>query len=364
MKQFRFIDSYDEFQSLADAWNELVLSTPLAHVFMRHEWFDTWITTRDTRPQLAIQTGWRDGQLVSIAPLMRTTQKFKFVSAKLLKFLQSPISPRCNFIAKEQNDAARLFDSFPSIPDWDLLVTENMESAQLMTDWYTDFLGTQSSLRYFAQNGRQSPYLDISGTWENYLKSLHRDRRTFIKSECLNRLQRAENPRIERCNPATNPEYIVSTMLDVSSRSWKQDSGSAIGQVPGQKRFYEQYTQKALAHGWVDIRILHIGGKPVGFDYYLTYQNNYSLIRTDFDTSLKYYHPGENLKLDLLQELFSKDQPAQLDMGGDSSLYKQKWASGVRSHTSTTTANNTLLAKAIMLGKYQILPALKRPFTV
>jgi CelD/BcsL family acetyltransferase involved in cellulose biosynthesis len=362
VKQFRLIESYEEFNTLADAWNELVLATPLAHVYMRHEWFDTWMSTRDHSPQLAILTGWRDGQLVSIAPFQRTKQQMKVITATLLKFLQSPISPRCNFIAKEKADADELFASMSTIPDWDLLIAENMESNQPITEWYSAFLNTQNESEYRVQDGRQSPFLDISGTWDSYLKSLHRDRRTFINSECLNRLKRAENARIERCNSSTNPEYILSTMFDISSRSWKQETGSAISQVPNQKRFYEQFTKQALAHGWIDIRVIHIAGKPVGFDYYLTHQDNYSLIRTDFDSELKYYHPGENLKIDLLQDLFSQNRPAQLDMGGDSSLYKQKWASGVRNHTNITVANSTLLAKAIMLGKYQILPALKRPF--
>jgi len=354
--KYETIETYDRFRELEQPWNELIAGNPLEDSFMRHEWFDGWIRSRGIPDYpLCIVTGWRDGQLVSIAPLQRQRTRMKTIPVKTLSFLQSTISPRCNFITSTTAELEDLLDNIRQLKHWDLLIAANIEEDQPAT---RDFLAYLDKHRMVANvsDGFMAPYLDVSGTWDDHLKTMSGKRRRFIRRECIRKLESAEEYSLEYIKTPEEWERVFKAMLHISSRSWKQDIGTAIGQVQGAVDFYTMFTPTALERDMVRIWLLKINGRYAGFDYYLHWKTSNTGVRSDYDKDFAFYHPGENLKLAMLKHLFDKGEPCQFDFGGVPSNYKTKWARQIRRHLTVTVPRGNLLGKAIMLWKNRLSP--------
>lgn len=359
MIKFRIIETYEQFKALASSWNELLSGNPIEDTFMTHEWFDCWIRSRQEPLTLCLVTGWRDGQLVSIAPLQKKQVRLKSLPIKALKFLQSPISPRCNFIAASDDELETLLENIRQLHGWDILIAENMEEAQPVTRAFLNYLGKNNVPCNIAE-GLMTPYLDVTGTWDDYLASLSSNRRKFLRGRCLSRMEKAEQHSIECITTAAEFERIYPIMLDISAKSWKGAGGTAIGQVEAAYDFYRYFTPIALENGWAEIWLLMVNNKYAAFEYYFRSKNMIIGSRTEFDEEFGYYHPGENLKIANLKGLFARGRRFQLDFGGDSMPYKLKWTSSIKRHLTITVSRGTLLGKATILWKNTLVPLISR----
>jgi CelD/BcsL family acetyltransferase involved in cellulose biosynthesis len=355
--KYETIETYARFRELEQPWNELLAGNPLEDSFMRHEWFDGWIRSRGAPDYpLCIVTGWRDGQLVSIAPLQRQRTRMKSIPVKTLSFLQSTISPRCNFIATSTAELEGLLDNIRQLKHWDILIASNIEESQPATRDFLAYLEKQQMPNNVA-DGFMAPYLDISGTWEEHLATMSGKRRRFIRRECLKKLESAQEYSFECIRTPDEWEQVFKVMMEVSARSWKADIGTAIGQVQGAIDFYTMFTPKALVRIW----LLKINGQYAGFDYYLHWKTINTGVRSDYDKDFAFYHPGENLKLAMLKHQFDKGKPGVFDFGGVASDYKTKWARQIRRHLTVTVPRGSLIGKAIMLWKNTLSPMFAKP---
>ncbi|MEK7775706.1 MAG: GNAT family N-acetyltransferase [Candidatus Zixiibacteriota bacterium] len=358
--QVRVINSLAEFRTIGDQWNRLVEATPLDHAYMRHEWFSCWIEAYNAGDHLAVVTLWQGDSLVAAAPLRRAVESKRGISIRLLKFLQSPVSPRCNIISTTPDQMQQIIQAMYTLPDWDLLILENLEESMPSTQQLAGLIATEKDIRGRITEGRQSPFMSITGTWDDYLTSLNSARRGYIKNECMKRLTKAKSHSLYRLHAAQDAENVFVVMHDVSGRSWKGAEGSAIGQLSAMQTFYELYLPIALRLGHIDVWVLEIESIIAGFDCCLTNGNNYSGIRSDYDTQLKYYHPGENMRIAVIRRLFDSGKPGEYDMGGDAALYKMKWATGIRRHLNITIVNDTWRAKGIAFSRYTLKPIIER----
>jgi len=279
----------------------------------------------------------------------------KSIPVKTLSFLQSTISPRCNFIAASDEDLAALLDSVRQLEQWDLLVAENIEEEQPATRTFLSHL-TKHELAHNIADGFMAPYVDISGTWAEHMESMSAKRRRFIRRECERKLESAEEFSFELVTRPEDWDRTFEAMMDVSSHSWKADNGTAIGQVQGAIDFYTMFTPIALERDMVRIWLLKINGQYAGFDYYLHWKTSNTGVRSDYNKEFAFYHPGENLKLAILKHLFDQGEPCQFDFGGVPSNYKTKWANQIRRHLTVTVPRGNLLGKAIMLWKNRLSP--------
>ena len=111
---------------------------------MRHEWLDCWIKHFGNSDELAVLTSWRDGQLVAAAPMHVVREIRGGVETRVLTFLSSSISPRCNFLVKDVGEATDLFDGMLGLDNWDFVETQNVEDGKAITAQWLAYLAAQS----------------------------------------------------------------------------------------------------------------------------------------------------------------------------------------------------------------------------
>ena len=356
MTEFRIITTYDEFLNLSDSWDDLVCPTELNHVFMKHIWFKYYIECYELQKRLSIVTLWQADRLTAIAPLMRATTKRKGIEFKTLKFISSGISPRCNFISRSQKDLYELLDYCLKLQNWDLMTLDNLELELNQTKLLQQYFDQHRSFMTHSEPGHQSPYLSTHDSWNGYLESLSRNRRRYLKNRLCKRLEKAESFHIHKATADDDPEELHNWMLKISDASWKYDSGSAISQVPPVTRFYRKFTEIALKQDLIVLWFLDINGEKVAFDYYLKDSGRLSGIRSDYDKSYGDYYPGDNIKLELLKQMFADPEMQEFDFGGSDYDYKLRWTNNIRKHINLIVGNKNLKGRGLLIAMNYIKP--------
>jgi CelD/BcsL family acetyltransferase involved in cellulose biosynthesis len=121
-------------------------------------------------------------------------------------------------------------------------------------------------------------------------------------------------------------------------------------------RLILRFTPIGLENSWVSLYILEIEGTAVAFEYFLRFNNRYSLIRCDYDRDYSYYSPGNSLRLLALRDMLCFNQQVEYDLGGDAYSYKLEWAERIRPHLTLTVGNKTAKGRIVMMAKNTIIP--------
>jgi CelD/BcsL family acetyltransferase involved in cellulose biosynthesis len=334
----------DEFRGLRSAWNELLADSDVDDVWMRHEWLDCWIKHFGNSDELAVLTSWRDGQLVAAAPMHVVREIRGGVETRVLTFLSSSISPRCNFLVKDVGEATDLFDGMLGLDNWDFVETQNVEDGKAITAQWLAYLAAQSQLPHRVDPGRLSPFLRTGSGWGVYWASLSRSFRTHLERG-LKRLNRAKSFEVSRVDQPGPFARIFHELVETSARSWKRPLGRDLKSRPELQSFLLDFGGAMGDAAPFEAWVLRIDGAVAAFDYYLRSRTTLSLMRTDFDHDLKYFSPGNNLRYHILTDLFARDQNWEYDMGGRAHPYKLEWANQIRRHHTVVVSRATSSAK-------------------
>jgi CelD/BcsL family acetyltransferase involved in cellulose biosynthesis len=357
----RRVETFAGFADLREPWNELVADSAAPDVFARHEWFDAWIRVHAAGDRLAIETLWRDGQLVAVAPMRRVREQFRGIAARGLSWLWSGVAPRSSLVAAEPGDVDALLGGIVSRDDWDVLVVPNLPEDEPTTGRFLDGL-RQRGLTHQDAAGFESPYLKIETSWDEHWNSLPRERRRYLGKKCMNRLEREGDFRFDRLQTRADLETFLPEMYALSQKSWKAGISSELTPDTPVAQQLVEFARVGLDAGWVRIDTLRLHTQLIAFEYMLVGPRRHSVVRSDFDLEYKYYTPGNSLRLHVVRSLFEEGGvgATEYDLGGDPHPYKLEWCDHIRRHRSLTVANRTWRGRLILTAKNVLLPALRR----
>lgn len=351
----RLIDNFDEFLKLKQAWNELSVQTETDHAFMRHEWFECWINNIGRHDNLNILTGWRDGQLAAIAPMQIEKQKIKGIPAKVLSFLSSSISPRCNFIVSPDVNPEEFFNSLFQTKNCDLIITKGMEADAKITKAYLEYLQNNFPGKYVIEEGRKSPYLLTDKSWEEYRKTLHKQFRTNLNTG-LNKLKNEPSFEVKKITDYDGFIGIFEGLIKTSAKSWKGKEGTDLKTSKEQTSLYREFSQKGVTANLWELWVLKINNRVAAFEYYLKCNKQLSAIRTDFDIDFRKISPGNSLKIFVIKDLMNREGVWEYDLGGMAYDYKLKWTNTIREHIAVMAGCGSFRGNLLMYAKTKIWP--------
>lgn len=360
MVKTQVVGNFEDFLKLEQPWNELLSHTDVDHVYMKHQWFSEWIKAYKVEDTLSITTIWRDGQLVGAAPLHRKPLRFKKINARGITFLSSGVSPRCNFIAADNQALDDLIKAVLRLPRWDVLTNENMENDVAVTKYYIDFLKSpKNAYSYYMEPGFQSLYLITEGSWENYWKSISRKWRANFKRYSLEKLKTVDSFEVNHIRSESDGAEFLPEMFNISRKSWKASEDSHLMKDSALGRLYSNFTPIGLRRGWIYIPNLKINGRYAGYIYFLHHNNRYVGIRAEFDEDFRSCSPGNNLHLGIIKELFNSGQKCEYDLGPEAP-YKQVLCNKIRKHITVMVGNKNIKGRWIIFTKNHIMPAWRK----
>jgi len=315
---------------------------------MRHEWFDSWIKHLMKKGQLAIHIARDDDKLVAIAPLYIMTQIRKGIPLRILTFIQSGVTPRCNFILHNEINTNLFFDYILSSKEWNIMELRSIEKDTPLTNKFIDYLKTGHN--FVIENGIQSPFEILDSDWKTYLLNKTKKYRRSIRMYS-NRINKCDSYKILHVDNYDEFEKYFDTLIRISSQSWKAQVATDFKSMPQMAEFIKEFSKLGNNDKMFVLDILSIDEKAIAFSYYLRDRNRLVAIRWEYDEEYSYYSPGVILHNYCLEKLCDTGEKWEYDLTGEATAHKSKLLRNIRKHINITIGRPGFYGNILMFIK-------------
>lgn len=318
--RLHIVRSVEDFDSLAEEWNNL-LSQSASHVpFLRHEYLATWWRTLGGGEwpdgELYIVTARHaDGALCGIAPLFLTKNLDGEAALMLLGSIE--ISDYLDVIARPE-DLPSFVNTLlehlasPEAPAWQALDWYNLlESSPTLPVLKSAVsrLGWQLNVERL----HHCPFIPLPGDWEIYLAGIDKKQRHEIRRK----IRRAENADIPvRWRIVTQEDNLdaeIDAFLDVMGQD-PQKQAFLTDAMRSQMRLAIKAAQRA---GWLQLSFLEVDGDIAAGYLNFDYANRIWVYNSGINFEYSSYSPGWVLLGYLLQWANEQQRGAFDFMRGD-----------------------------------------------
>jgi len=354
------ISDYSTFLAMEAEWNEAVDRAGVTDPFLRHEWLRTWWDCFAGDRQLHVIVVRQDERIVAIAPLMRETVQMYGLSIRKIDFIHNDHTPRIDFIVTgrpaEAYDA--IWKALRETRDrWDLLQLSRIPRGS----------GTCDAMQRLAEGercatgrwqGDVSPYLTLTGTWEDYHSGLTAKFRSNLRNR-LSRLAKLGTPALEILEDAPAIAAARDEALRLEASGWKQESGTSICSDPAVERFYTLLAERATQEGWLRLMFLTCGGRRIATSYGSRFGNGLFLFKTGYDPEFATCSPFKLLTWFAIQAAYVEGL-SEVDFLGDAEPWKLEWTDTSRPHDWLFVFSGSVRARLLHSVKFQMVPELKK----
>jgi CelD/BcsL family acetyltransferase involved in cellulose biosynthesis len=364
------VREYQSFVALEHEWNEAVERARIPHPFLRHEWVRTWwdsfaSPTRSARsgqggPHLHIIVVRDHESIVGIAPLMRESAVVYGLPVRRLALIANDHTPRTDFlVAGDESEVyPAIWNSLAAeIDQWDVLQLTQLARAS-RTISAMSRLASAEQLPIGTWKSSDSPYLELTGTWESYWTSLSAKFRSNVRNR-LTRLNPIGTPALETLSDKAAIAAALDDAWRLEASGWKNKEGTSIGCDPAVQTFYTTLAERAADHGWLRLLFLNVGGKRIAVSYSAVYDGRLFLMKTGHDREFHACSPFKVLTYLATQDAFARGLQ-EIDFLGDTEPWKQEWTSTGRGHDWLFIFSNSRRARLLHSIKFQMAPEIMK----
>ena len=347
----------DAFAAIESEWNETVERAGIEHPFLTHEWLYTWWQCFGGESSLHIVVVRSGGRIIAIAPLVRETTWMYGVPVRRLRLMHNDHTPRADFIVAEDADAAyraiwaALLDQGDG---WDVLQLGQITSPSTTRDMMSRFAAADGCVTGVWRSSN-SPYLALSGTWDQYFGSLSGKFRQNVRNR-LARVRRHGEPVLEVVDGGPELDLALHDAVRLEESGWKQRAGTAITSDPAVTQFYARLADRAARRGWLRLLFLTVNGCRIATSYSLCYARRLFLCKTGYDPDYDTCSPFKVLTYLAVRDSFVHGL-REVEFLGDTEPWKMEWTSTARSHEWLFVFSTTPRARLVHRLKFQMAPA-------
>jgi CelD/BcsL family acetyltransferase involved in cellulose biosynthesis len=204
----------------------------------------------------------------------------------------------------------------------------------------------------------ESPYLALTGTWDDYLRDLNGKHRSNIRNR-LKRLRKTGNVEMEVVSKGSEMARSLETGFDMEAKAWKAEARTAILCHPDLLTFYREIALRAAERGWLRLNFLTVNARKIAFDYSLVYKNKLYVLKPGYDPEFAPFSPYNLLCYMKLQDAFESGL-SEYDFLGMKDNWKLEWTGATRSHCWLYIFSDRLRTTLLHYAKFRLLPELKR----
>ena len=355
------VSDYAAFVDLEAEWNETVERAGIAHPFLRHEWVRTWWDAFSTPgARLYIQVVRAHGRITAIAPFMRETTPMYGVPTRRIRFIQNDHTPRTDIIVAAHPDESyrAIWHALRGDCDrWDVLQLSELERESDTPRVFCELAAADRCATGIWRSS-DSPYLPLTGTWDEYLNRLPAKFRSNLRNR-MSRLTRLGEPVLEVLSERGAIEAACEEAWHLESSGWKRKAGTAITCDPAVHRFYTTLVERGTAAGWLQLLFLTVGGRRIATSYGACFKDRLFLFKTGYDPEFATGAPFKILTYFAIREAYAQGL-TEVDFLGDAEPWKLEWTSTSREHDWVFVFADTMRARLLHSIKFQWLPELKR----
>jgi CelD/BcsL family acetyltransferase involved in cellulose biosynthesis len=365
------VRDYGAFLELEPEWNDAVDRARIPHPFLRHEWVRTWwdsfggpstgfARSGQASRQLHIIVVRNDRQIIGIAPLMRESAIVYGLPIRRLALLANDHTPRADFvIAGDPDETYRAIWSTlrQDIDEWDVLQLTQLPKASQTVAATRQFAAAQG-LPIGTWKSSDSPYLELTGSWDSYWASLPAKFRSNVRNR-LTRLKQIGEPGLEILTERGAIGAALEDAWRLEASGWKDQQGTSICSDPAVQKFYMLLAERASDRGWLRLLFLTVAGKRIAVSYSAIYDDRLFLLKTGHDREFHTCSPFKVLTYLAAQDGYARGL-REIDFLGDTEAWKQEWTPSARAHDWLFVFSHSRRARLLHSLKFQMAPEIRK----
>ena len=356
--QVEVIRTFDRFKAIGPEWDRLVDGCGIDCMFLSHTWFSTWWEAFGENNDLHIITVRNRGELVAVAPMMRTRASVYGIKTEALHAIYNPHTPRFDFIVAA-NQGPQVYERI-----WQMIAANNCEMVTLaQVQEGSETIQTIEKLAKTAGwlSGQWvapvSPFVALGCEYETYFNGLRPGVR-FNLTKRYARLRRLGHVDVE---VVTEPHAVEEAMRDglrIEAAAWKGEQGTAMLSNPAVAEFYLRLAKREAAVNQLRLTFLRVEGKRIAFNYLLQNRNKLYAVKIGYDPEYHSYSPG-NMLLNLILKDACANGIQEYDLLGGDDDWKFEWTEKTREHRWLFLFRSRLRPRLLHHLKFGVVPAVK-----
>ncbi|MFZ1238152.1 MAG: GNAT family N-acetyltransferase [Anaerolineae bacterium] len=268
------------FDTLRDAWNELLLQSQTNTIFLSWEWQTTWWRHWGTDELYLLH--WHDeetGRLLGIAPLfidLTTDNQRRLLlvgGVEVSDYLDIIVTP-VHAAAVYASLAAWLVSA--AAPAWDLFELVNLPAASPTLAAFPTHLPPQWSA--VARQEDVCPLIRLPADWESYLNLLDKHQRHEVRRK----LRKIEQVPTVRWWFST-PDNLARDVEDFIALHQLSSADKDDFMTEAMKDFFRDVAQVMAARGWLGLALLSVDERPAAALFSFTWQDQWLLYNSGYD---------------------------------------------------------------------------------
>ena len=321
--------SYEQFCEIEGAWDDLALSVERPLPFMTHAWLRVW-WEHFGADQEFVALVVRDGDvLLAAAPVAIRRGSPALTVGEIVG--TGPVPTRGMGLAdkadllvrREQRDAGpQLVSGLLALHDRvDVLDLKGIDSDSGVGSWLGESTHTIARSR--------SPYLSLSGSWDDYLRSRSGNFRKHLK-KYRRLLEQAGDVVTARLESGGDAAAWMTDLFAVNESSWKAERGTNLFRSPAIRAFFAEAVPEMASLGRVDLQMLRIDGKPAVYELCFDFGGRLFSYNGAYRSDLDRGSPGTALTATVIESACLRGR-TEYDMLRGEEGYKLRWSETARS---------------------------------
>ncbi len=361
MASIRMVDCAEGLAALGPEWDALHAAAPAASVFTSWPWQREWWKVYGGEQPLRVLVASEGGRTVGILPLYIQTTRVAGLRVRSLRLVGTggdthpdDVGPVLGGAAPAEAGRA-LARAALRLGGWDILALADMD-CRLGFHEAAAGEARQAGLRLREGIAERIAYIDLPGSWDDYLKSASSTRRQRIRKR-RRRLAAAGAARFFVWEDAATLDAAVDQLIALHRKRW--DAVGERGSFASAKYndFHRAVIKACHARGWIRLYCLELGGRVVALHYAYRFRNAVYLMQSGMDPQLGPLAVGSVLLGYSIEHAIGEGNRVWDFLRGEHA-YKAEWGNGLR-NTLSVTVQRRGLAAWMHQARTLHLPALK-----
>jgi CelD/BcsL family acetyltransferase involved in cellulose biosynthesis len=231
-----------------------------------------------------------------------------------------------------------------TVPKWDVLHLANFSEGGRGVAALRR-VATDLGLPLQELPGEQSPYLPITGSWEQFLASKGKKFRYKLRKRSEG-IVKGGASELRWFGDSADTNALLKDMLSIEDRSWKAETRTSISARRAEVGYHERLLPWLRDRGMLLANVLYRAGQPIAYSLCCTCRGWIGHLKTSFDGAYETLSPGAYVIDACVQAAFGSGA-REFDFLGDAAPHKLAWSHAVRRHCDLFLFAPRLLPRAI-----------------
>ncbi|MDA8364944.1 MAG: GNAT family N-acetyltransferase [Gammaproteobacteria bacterium] len=345
--EIEVIRELEQLAPLQAAWNRAVESSGFDSIFLSYEWFYAWARNFAPAGSLCVVIAREADAIRGIMPLLRERRRIGPWTQSVLRSMSNAHTCKYSPVLPKEGGSDVLEAMLGHLSrhgGWDLMELTHLPASSDSIPFIKRACGKVAfGMRDEIQ--MESPYVEIAGTWEDYLGARNgKVRKNWDYFE--RRMQKEGSVDLIEIAGGAGAEQAVIEAFEIEESSWKGAAGSAINRTSAAASFYLDLARAMGARDNFRLYFLSLNGARIAFDYCLPYRETFNVLKTGYNPAYAKNSPGRVLRKSVLRGLFHKGSHRTYDLLGARDAWKEEWTQTAQPLLRVRLYNRTPVAMA------------------